>query len=156
MDFRKGCYVGQELTVRTYHQGVVRKRILPIYLERLNHQTLMSLLCYFFPVLTIFLSRISDFSDLPARVDIKPFLILNPGAEKKGTRLRGTGKLLSTQKEVGLALLRLEHVAGVQKGEIKLELEISTEGDHKTSCTVIPFWPDWWPGDLLSEDRSAD
>ena len=30
MDFRKGCYVGQELTVRTYHTGVTRKRILPI------------------------------------------------------------------------------------------------------------------------------
>ncbi|KAF8627169.1 hypothetical protein AX15_004489 [Amanita polypyramis BW_CC] len=30
LDFRKGCYVGQELTVRTYHTGMVRKRIVPI------------------------------------------------------------------------------------------------------------------------------
>jgi len=30
VDFRKGCYVGQELTVRTYHTGVIRKRILPV------------------------------------------------------------------------------------------------------------------------------
>ncbi len=30
VDFRKGCYVGQELTVRTYHLGVLRKRIFPI------------------------------------------------------------------------------------------------------------------------------
>ncbi|KAF8915944.1 hypothetical protein CPB85DRAFT_1292511 [Mucidula mucida] len=29
LDFRKGCYVGQELTVRTYHTGVLRKRIYP-------------------------------------------------------------------------------------------------------------------------------
>lgn len=29
IDFRKGCYVGQELTIRTRHRGVVRKRILP-------------------------------------------------------------------------------------------------------------------------------
>lgn len=29
VDFRKGCYVGQELTIRTKHRGVVRKRILP-------------------------------------------------------------------------------------------------------------------------------
>ncbi|KAL8409043.1 hypothetical protein RB594_007475 [Gaeumannomyces avenae] len=29
IDFRKGCYVGQELTVRTKHRGVVRKRVLP-------------------------------------------------------------------------------------------------------------------------------
>jgi folate-binding protein YgfZ len=32
VDFRKGCYVGQELTVRTYHTGVIRKRILPVEL----------------------------------------------------------------------------------------------------------------------------
>ena len=32
VDFRKGCYVGQELTVRTYHTGVIRKRIFPVEL----------------------------------------------------------------------------------------------------------------------------
>ncbi len=30
VDFRKGCYVGQELTVRTYHTGHTRKRIMPL------------------------------------------------------------------------------------------------------------------------------
>jgi len=30
VDFRKGCYVGQELTVRTYHTGLVRKRVMPV------------------------------------------------------------------------------------------------------------------------------
>jgi folate-binding protein YgfZ len=30
IDFHKGCYIGQELTIRTQHQGVVRKRILPV------------------------------------------------------------------------------------------------------------------------------
>ncbi|PHH63040.1 hypothetical protein CDD81_6371 [Ophiocordyceps australis] len=34
IDFRKGCYVGQELTIRTRHRGVVRKRILPCVLYR--------------------------------------------------------------------------------------------------------------------------
>lgn len=96
----------------------------------------------------IFFCRISH---LTTSVDIKP--IPNPDVERAGTRPRGMGKLLSTQKEVGLALLRLEHVAGVQRGEIKLELEVSTEGDQKSSCTVIPFWPDWWP---TSKDCSTD
>ncbi len=32
IDFRKGCYVGQELTIRTRHRGVVRKRVLPCML----------------------------------------------------------------------------------------------------------------------------
>jgi len=30
ISFHKGCYVGQELTARIYHTGVVRKRLMPI------------------------------------------------------------------------------------------------------------------------------
>ncbi len=30
VSFNKGCYIGQELTARTYHTGVIRKRMMPI------------------------------------------------------------------------------------------------------------------------------
>jgi folate-binding protein YgfZ len=30
IDFRKGCYLGQELTVRTHHTGVIRKRVVQL------------------------------------------------------------------------------------------------------------------------------
>ncbi|XP_053117622.1 putative transferase CAF17, mitochondrial [Hemicordylus capensis] len=33
ISFTKGCYIGQELTARTHHMGVIRKRILPIQLS---------------------------------------------------------------------------------------------------------------------------
>lgn len=33
VDFKKGCYVGQELVSRMKHRGVVRKRILPVHIE---------------------------------------------------------------------------------------------------------------------------
>ncbi|XP_060104255.1 putative transferase CAF17 homolog, mitochondrial [Heteronotia binoei] len=32
VSFTKGCYIGQELTARTHHMGVIRKRLLPIEL----------------------------------------------------------------------------------------------------------------------------
>ncbi|CAI5477996.1 unnamed protein product [Closterium sp. Yama58-4] len=32
ISFTKGCYVGQELTARTHHRGVVRKRLMPVRL----------------------------------------------------------------------------------------------------------------------------
>ena len=32
VSFSKGCYLGQELTARTHHTGVIRKRIMPIIL----------------------------------------------------------------------------------------------------------------------------
>lgn len=33
ISFTKGCYIGQELTARTHHMGVIRKRLLPIELS---------------------------------------------------------------------------------------------------------------------------
>lgn len=33
VSFHKGCYIGQELTARTYHTGVVRKRLLPLIFD---------------------------------------------------------------------------------------------------------------------------
>lgn len=33
VSFHKGCYLGQELTARTYHTGVIRKRLMPIKLK---------------------------------------------------------------------------------------------------------------------------
>ncbi|NXO88099.1 CAF17 transferase, partial [Sitta europaea] len=32
ISFTKGCYIGQELTARTHHMGVIRKRLLPVRL----------------------------------------------------------------------------------------------------------------------------
>lgn len=33
ISFSKGCYIGQELTARTHHTGVVRKRLMPMRLS---------------------------------------------------------------------------------------------------------------------------
>merc|ERR1712198_771277 len=33
VSFHKGCYIGQELTARTHHTGVIRKRIMPLILS---------------------------------------------------------------------------------------------------------------------------
>jgi folate-binding protein YgfZ len=130
VDFRKGCYVGQELTVRTYHTGVVRKRILPVLLQ---------------PP-----SSISPHPEdeqprlrLPSGLDIRASLTHAPG-EGRVARPRGTGKLLSTIQGVGLALLRLEHVEGLEKGDLKFEVSSEDDGDG-APWLVKPWWPDWWP-----------
>ena len=33
VSFHKGCYIGQELTARTHHTGVIRKRIMPLIID---------------------------------------------------------------------------------------------------------------------------
>lgn len=135
MDFRKGCYVGQELTVRTYHTGVIRKRILPVLLHPPPFHT----------------SQRRDgqpHQQFAPGLDIRASRTLAPG-EGRIARPRGTGKLLCTIKEVGLALLRLEHVEGLERGDLKFELQgeevgASDKGEN-TQWLVTPWWPDWWP-----------
>jgi tRNA-modifying protein YgfZ len=33
VDFQKGCYVGQELTARTKHRALIKKRLVPVIVE---------------------------------------------------------------------------------------------------------------------------
>lgn len=51
--------------------------------------------------------------------------------------------MLSSYGGVGFALLRLEHITGVERGDLELEFE-TTDGEK---CQVSPWRPDWWPQD---------
>ena len=114
IDFKKGCYVGQELTIRTKHTGVVRKRVLPVRLYAASGNTR---------------------SDNPAEgkedEEEKEFLPYDPefpadfippnGAEikqldadgnvKKG---RPVGKFIAGIGNAGIALVRLEMMTGMR------------------------------------------
>ena len=90
MDFRKGCYLGQELTVRTYHTGATRKRILPIQL---------------FP-----LEEPCDASELLSSA-MGAEIIFHPSESSESKKPRSAGRILSlhpTESTVGLGLVRLE------------------------------------------------
>lgn len=41
LSFNKGCYIGQELTARTRHLGVVRKRIMPVVLQDIGREHIL-------------------------------------------------------------------------------------------------------------------
>lgn len=136
VDFRKGCYVGQELTVRTYHTGVIRKRILPVIL-----------------------STTSTTAGPPLHTVIKPVAIPSPDTESSTStarlpRLRGTSTLLSSMATpsvgpgtaVGLALLRLEHL----RPDVALLTDNATAGDE-ARWKAEPWWTDWWPKQPSSE-----
>jgi transferase CAF17, mitochondrial len=101
IDFRKGCYVGQELTIRTHHTGIVRKRILPIQL-------------YLPP------------SPLPQTLTYDPESKINVQVPEGGINIsrvdgqgRSKGKFLRAVGNVGLALCRLESMTDtVLTGEV--------------------------------------
>lgn len=131
IDYRKGCYVGQELTIRTHHTGVIRKRILPVQLygaKEAEPQTLE-----YKPEVEI--------AAPPAETQIGRF-------EKRG---RSAGKWLNGVGNVGLALCRLEIMtnampqsegAGYKEGD-EFKFEWKTEEGAENLVKVKAFVPAW-------------
>lgn len=133
LDFRKGCYVGQELTVRTYHTGVIRKRILPVFLHQPGDMSQIP----------------GPAPDFPLHCDIRPIRINPSSVDKHLPRPRGMGKLLSTCNQFGLALLRLEHVESASNGGLSFEIE---DPEDAKIWQVSPWWPTWWPESTAEVD----
>ncbi|KKF94558.1 putative transferase CAF17 mitochondrial [Ceratocystis platani] len=96
ISFSKGCYVGQELTIRTRHRGVVRKRLLPcvVYTEE---QTAPKGLEY------------SSHGDLAANIPQDTGIFR--AAKKR--RVRSSGRWVGGVGNIGLALCRIDSMAGL-------------------------------------------
>jgi folate-binding protein YgfZ len=106
IDFRKGCYVGQELTIRTKHTGVVRKRILPVQIYTSDSAP--------DPASTSSNHMDVDLNWPPESTpevgaDIKQ--LDENGSVKKG---RAAGKFIAAIGNVGLALCRLEMMTSMR------------------------------------------
>ncbi|KAL8959014.1 MAG: hypothetical protein Q9193_004042 [Seirophora villosa] len=132
IDFRKGCYVGQELTIRTHHTGVVRKRILPVQLYSMEDEKAPDTLQY----------------------DPQSSLQLPGGAQnisRVNKRGRSAGKWLTGVGNIGLALCRLETMTDVRltdegsqwspENEFKMSWQL--EGDEERQLKIKAFVPEW-------------
>ncbi|PWW76923.1 Aminomethyltransferase folate-binding domain-containing protein [Tuber magnatum] len=129
VDFRKGCYVGQELTIRTHHTGVVRKRVLPVQIYRPG-------------------------DSVPERLTYDPSLDLapppgkNPYISSLDGKGRSPGKFLRGVGNVGLALCRLEamtdfDVGGEKTDRTAPEFKLGVEGNELRVKAFVPGWH-WW------------
>jgi len=143
VDFRKGCYVGQELTIRTRHRGVVRKRVLPclVYPE---DRAPPSVLAY----------RPADAAGDDGAVDAAA-LPAETSIGRAGRKGRSAGRWLCGVGNVGLALCRLETMTdiilpgetaagGGYSPEDEFVMAGSLGGDDLGfSVKVKAFVPDW-------------
>jgi folate-binding protein YgfZ len=127
IDFRKGCYVGQELTIRTQHTGVIRKRILPVQLYA------------------------SD-SAIPDELSYSPAKQFNidPGTDIKAQGAkRPAGRFLASVGNIGLALCRLENMTDLrvsaEGGTYKegIEFSVASAGEGSANVKVKAFVPEW-------------
>ncbi|PHH84149.1 hypothetical protein CDD83_2400 [Cordyceps sp. RAO-2017] len=96
LDFRKGCYVGQELTIRTRHRGVVRKRILPCIVYESDAPAPTAL----------------AYEPAPAPATAADAIPGQTSIGRVGKHGRSAGKWLKGMGNIGLALCRLEAMTG--------------------------------------------
>ncbi|KAI1428540.1 Aminomethyltransferase folate-binding domain-containing protein [Xylaria sp. FL1777] len=146
IDFRKGCYVGQELTIRTRHRGVVRKRVLPCMLY-------------------------GEDEAKPTTLEYKPNAAPSLGGGdlhgltigRHGKKGRSTGTFLAGTGNIGLALCRVQLMSDlvVPNDTATLEfdpaaefvIQLSKEGEGEgeggdaagvvDAVKVKAFVPDW-------------
>lgn len=138
IDFHKGCYVGQELTIRTKHRGVVRKRILPCVIYEKDKAAPQALI--YDPDSSSPESLTADM--IPAETSIG----------RSGKRGRSAGKWLKGVGNIGLGLCRLEIMTDVVLPGEQAAATFTTdsefvlewgEEDNKSAAKVKAFVPEW-------------
>ncbi|KAH6661177.1 hypothetical protein BKA67DRAFT_509104 [Truncatella angustata] len=142
IDFRKGCYVGQELTIRTKHRGVVRKRILPCMIYGEDEQIPQELVYRSIPGDGIVAANV------PTKTEI---------GLVGGNKTRRTANWIAGIGNIGLAMCRLQPMTDIElpgesadapspydpSQEFMLKLGPSSEGSAGKILKVRPFVPDW-------------
>lgn len=132
IDFRKGCYVGQELTIRTHHTGVVRKRILPVQLYTGDLNT-------------------ADEPVYDSSVEIPTPPAGSNIMKAGGRRGRSAGKFLNGVGNIGLALCRLEMMTDIAltgegtqyTPESEFKVSWTAETEQPAEVKLKAFVPSW-------------
>lgn len=160
INFNKGCYVGQELTIRSHHHGVVRKRIIPVvfYPNSSNSEEVEIDLSYdpSSPIATELDTSTclvgSSIVDLTPRASKpsgnspfapSPFASSEPAEPKASVSSRPIGSIIAAVGNVGLALVRLEQFAAP---DAKPAISVpNSQNNLQHYICVRGFQPFWWP-----------
>lgn len=139
IDFKKGCYLGQELTIRTHHTGVVRRRILPVSLYERDGGTAEPDQLEYDPHAS---SPLNVGAIDLAGVDIK----------KDDKRKRSTGKIIASIGNIGLGMCRLEQMTDLkvtsEPSSFSPEDKFLAEMIEGHELGVKAFVPDWVRGSI--------
>ena len=147
VSFRKGCYVGQELTARTQFKGNIRKRIVPAALVPAEQHDVVTALseCAFKPfdspslaALRTFLANSRDWKNvkMPAIGD----KVVVTGEEKAVGTIYNVGKDVSG----AIVMMRLSHLLPSVSDDREMvpTMKFSTQDG---AFHVVPYQPSWWP-----------
>ncbi|KAJ1773467.1 ccr4 associated factor [Coemansia sp. RSA 986] len=149
--FNKGCYVGQELTIRTHHRGVVRKRIVPVIFAHTSDDASSLAVDQRFaqsqaPAPQADIVRVAESGES------QPAEAAAPKVTRTRSRRVPPGKTGSTVFNAGLALMRLELVEQfVSQPADGCALRFETVAADGQRLAVLPWAPSWWPGNLEAQ-----
>lgn len=155
INFNKGCYVGQELTIRSHHHGIVRKRIIPVVFYpsstqiddteiELSYDPLSPVATNIDTKTCLVGSSIVDLTQRESSAE-SPFAS-SPFASKASSRpskSRPIGSIISAVGNIGLALVRLEEFAAPD-ARPAVNIPNSQNNEQHYIC-VRGFQPFWWP-----------
>lgn len=131
VDFYKGCYLGQELTIRTHHHGNVRKRVMPFVTLGPKDGEISEELYEpkeFSEVVSG--ANIKDDSPVPNSNQLNAVFGSSPFGSSGTASQRPSGQVVGSIGNVGLAKVRVD-IAG---------------HEFKVGETYIkPLTPFWWP-----------
>lgn len=136
VSFDKGCYVGQELTARTYSTGVLRKRAIPVKIG--NPDLLKSLHADKYPKILSSIALDTDSSDRPA---FSPFGTATKTIKNK--RQRPAGTLICFEADYGVALFRTDYLKEAFKKNTKGMFYVSIP-DSEQKIIIEPQEPLWF------------
>jgi len=140
LDYKKGCYVGQELTIRTHHTGVIRKRVLPVMVYGHDEPE----------------PKVLEY--LPGNGIQAEQILTGTSIGRSERRGRTAGKWLNGVGNIGLGLCRLETMTdvkvqgdpeGYKEGDVFL-LEWQPKDRDAKAVKVKAFVPPWHPSRLAS------
>ncbi|KAF9362292.1 ccr4 associated factor [Mortierella sp. NVP85] len=141
VDFRKGCYVGQELTIRTHHKGIIRKRVIPVQYFGSDEPE---------PETIQFNKDVPHV--VPPQSELFPLKTEDgslPTASSSSARpVRASGKTGSNVGNIGLALVKLEDAASGRVFNV-----MDRDG---ATVRVKAFFPTWWPQQELAEGAGSE
>jgi transferase CAF17, mitochondrial len=155
IDFKKGCYVGQELTIRTQHQGVVRKRVLPTMLYS-SDTSIPSELLYSSNNLPL------NGEEIVLGTKLKRIASSNSETAASSRRRNGSaGNWIEGLGNVGLSLCRLEMMTDVRitadqdAMSFTQDTEFGVEQSPEPAKTikVKAFVPEWLRHHIAPQHR---
>ena len=150
ISFHKGCYLGQELVSRVHHQGVVRKRVLPVrlhdpmqFLEMGELRAADEGIAWEHDAVHA-AHGLFDMGDtgMATRIRTDKDEIIERGTRYDVRMRTKAGTLVRLQGNIALALMRLD----VMKSFPLIMFNDLESGKHFTG---VPYIPSWWPKNVL-------